>query len=538
MRSKKDFVLVFASLAAAAVVIGYLLGHDFSECTTLWDTLREAASWLANAKNSSDLKTSVTSQDVALLAPQIIAGAAVIVSLYKGLKAFKIDPAVLLSRAAESFKLRDAKLQTSFRTRFAEQFEEVTSALPYTMVIVIDDLDRCQPETILIIMEAVNFLVSSGKCFVLFGMATHRVEAALAVAFEKVASEMVGLDAQSLENAPQELKERVERQRRLSYARDYLEKIINLGVVVPRRNDIPPNLLVESTIVQTPNYFAAALGEMLQFWPLWLAMATIAFGFMLGIEYTIPKSPPSSATIQKAPAQVPPPMTPVTDEGSTVKTAPVTSNRYVPTIQENNRLIVDKWVVSITIAFVIAIVAGLVLYRLRSASYEVHDSRKFHDALRIWMPAVQSRRGTPRAIKRFGNRLRYLAMLQQDNKADETGYDELRRWLKSHINLSKRQVRAGGRDFLGGNGIVDKPIRETVLVALATLHEVYGPEWRSRLHPIGSDNVDGAVNNAIKNYTATTNTNWPPGDHDLNAFEQLLNGVRFLGQLSSDVTGS
>jgi photosystem II stability/assembly factor-like uncharacterized protein len=34
MRSKKDFVLVFASLAAAAVVIGYLLGHDFSEWTT------------------------------------------------------------------------------------------------------------------------------------------------------------------------------------------------------------------------------------------------------------------------------------------------------------------------------------------------------------------------------------------------------------------------------------------------------------------------------------------------------------------------
>ncbi|GJH22801.1 hypothetical protein CBA19CS22_39685 [Caballeronia novacaledonica] len=53
------------------------------------------------------------------------------------------------------------------------------------------------------------------------------------------------------------------------------------------------------------------------------------------------------------------------------------------------------------------------LFRLRSNLYRIKDSQAFRDALRIWMPLVQQHRKTPWAIKRFGNRIRYLAMLQQ-----------------------------------------------------------------------------------------------------------------------------
>lgn len=99
-------------------------------------------------------------KDLGWVSAQIVGSAAALYSLYRGLTAFKIDPAVLLASTAENFKLKTASAQTSFRSRFATEFEEVTRALPYTMVIVIDDLDRCQPATVLTIMEAVNFLVS------------------------------------------------------------------------------------------------------------------------------------------------------------------------------------------------------------------------------------------------------------------------------------------------------------------------------------------------------------------------------------------
>jgi len=100
---------------------------------------------------------------------------------------------VLLSAAAEKFRLKDASALTNFGARFAEQFQEVTEVLPQRMVIVIDDLDRCRPEAILDVMEAVNFLVSSGSCFVIFGMATERVQAALALSFDKIAAETADL---------------------------------------------------------------------------------------------------------------------------------------------------------------------------------------------------------------------------------------------------------------------------------------------------------------------------------------------------------
>lgn len=119
-----------------------------------------------------------------------------LVTLRKALTAFGADTAVLLTSTTEQFRLKDASVLTNFRARFAAQFDEVKQCLPYRVVIVIDELDRCRSESVLDVMEAVNFLVSSGKCFVIFGMATIRVLAALAMSFERIVAEMVDLAAQ------------------------------------------------------------------------------------------------------------------------------------------------------------------------------------------------------------------------------------------------------------------------------------------------------------------------------------------------------
>jgi hypothetical protein len=418
IRSKKNFVFVCAGLAVISILVGFLAGHDFAEWTRLWETLNKIGSSLSQAKNPSSIKSSFTPIDLGLLLPQLLAGAAALISLYKGLKAFKVDPAVLLSSTAENFKLKDASAQTSFRNKFAEQFEEVTDALPFTMTIVVDDLDRCQPTTVLTVMEAVNFLVSSGKCFVMFGMATERVQAALGLAFEKIAAELPDLDASIPPKASAAVKAMAERERRLKYARDYLDKLINLEVVVPSRSDMLPQLLVgqRKTDDKEP---VLRIGRALAFGPLFMASAVAVIGLFIGIAFTSPsgsdpvsqKASPST-TAAEITTQ---PTTQQTTQPSPIEQAPIkqqNAKRYVPTLQTNGVVVVDRWAIGLTLAFTFAAVAGFVLYRLRSASYRVIDSRQFIEALKIWTPIVEKRRGTPRAIRRFGNRLRYLAMLQ------------------------------------------------------------------------------------------------------------------------------
>jgi hypothetical protein len=51
--------------------------------------------------------------------------------------------------------------------------------------------------------------------------------------------------------------------------------------------------------------------------------------------------------------------------------------------------------------------------RLR-ADETARDSREFRKALAMWLPILAADQGTPRAVKRFVNRVRYLAMLQRE----------------------------------------------------------------------------------------------------------------------------
>ena len=76
------------------------------------------------------------------------------------------NPSSLLVSGSGSGSLKNLDAQTTFRQRFAADFRNLTEVLKKRrIVIIIDDLDRCRPEKIREVMEAVNFLVSSGKCF-------------------------------------------------------------------------------------------------------------------------------------------------------------------------------------------------------------------------------------------------------------------------------------------------------------------------------------------------------------------------------------
>ena len=124
----------------------------------------------------------------------------------------------------------------SFRYLFAREFSDVCDAFGHRhLVIVIDDLDRCKPAQCVEILEALNFLTSNGKCFVLLGVSEQQMQAAvglifgdLAVEIEKGRQAIDGRDSRG-----ETLSSELGRRARSLYAREYLDKVVDMYVSVP-----------------------------------------------------------------------------------------------------------------------------------------------------------------------------------------------------------------------------------------------------------------------------------------------------------------
>lgn len=528
VRSRKHFLLAFITMVAVTTVLAFLMTHDMDAWNKLWANVTEQLSWLDAAATGKAVRLSTT--DLGKLSAQSLGGITALVALRKALTAFGADPAVLLSATAEQFRLKDASALTHFRARFAAQFSEVTRSLPYRMVIVIDDLDRCRPEAVLEVMEAVNFLVSSGSCFVIFGMATSRVQAALAWSFDKIASEMVELAASPGEITVGE-KERLERERRRTYARDYMEKLVNLEIAVPACDDVEPHLLLQAPADGAgPRH--RSLRALVSLWPLALCASAIALGWHLGVRWKV-VDPPQEALSQagvyaSATAILAPAASAVASRAAAPAASTVAPTYGVPTVHPGD----DQSIRGYAFALPIALLAGWAVVfawvRLRSHVHQVKDSQAFRQALRTWMPLVQQHRKTPRALKRFGNRIRYLAMLQQAENLDESQLDALSAMMAGWWRGWPRSVRA----------LADPPkaaspaygvssIDEEVLVALAALNEVCGPQWRRCVEGHIPEGAEQSVRQAILRHRGLYGASpWPPAAEAMDAFERSLQGVR------------
>ena len=120
-----------------------------------------------------------------------------------------------------AFKLTRFRDQLGFRHEFGMAFGQVCEAFGNRrLVIVVDDLDRCRPEQVVTILEAVNFLTSSGECVVLLGMDESRVKQAVSLYSSEVAVAATSSDGNG-------------KDARQRYAERYLEKLIGLRIPVP-----------------------------------------------------------------------------------------------------------------------------------------------------------------------------------------------------------------------------------------------------------------------------------------------------------------
>ncbi|MFZ6653885.1 YCF48-related protein [Undibacterium sp. TJN19] len=494
----------------------------------------------AYLKNMSQPSVPVATPLTAFLAA-VTALCTALYTLAKGTSIFGVNPATLLASVGDSMSLKTATAQNDFRDQFARQFRELTLALPYRLVIVIDDLDRCRPEAILEVMEAVNYLTSSGDCFVIFGMAKERVQAALGLAFKDIAAEMLAMDESSHTEETSATKDDATLIKRRAYAADYLQKLVNIEIKVPGTRDKAVHRLLVSNEAAPARRSKEFFRLLTHTWPLFAAALAVLLGLYVAessfLKNFSAEPPPAIVKTENA---APVKMTVAVSASSPAANAP--SAKAKPEInydkpmypgEGESPLGILAW---LGLALVpVLFVAVIVFTRLlRKNILETRDSEHFRDALEIWTSVIASKRSTPRAIKRFGNRLRYLAMLQQGEARDETLFDVFRdnlfALLRSEESPSKLVPAT------------ENALSEYQLIAIGAIYEVYGEKWKDKLsgeHDLkmgyaGAPATEKSLaeknmEDAVKMHQNKFDIYWPPSAEEIQVFERLIAGVRLAG---------
>jgi hypothetical protein len=406
-------------------------------------------------------------------------------TLWRWLRAFGISPGNLLAQESQAARPRDLDAQTSFLDRFAGEYRDITAALGVRpLILFIDDLDRCQPEHVVEVLEAVNFLVSSGDCFVVLGMARDRIEPCVSLRFKEVADELTE------RNGPADDAER--RQRRDQYARDYLDKLINVEVPVPRLTAEVAGRLFPSEDSAVPvrlrlRHDRPRVLRLIQGTGTLLLLATaIGLGIFTGNRLPDSGHPAGSATV---PAAAPEP------EGAAPGAPFTPRDAREPKILPGRSRIETIWVIA-PLAL-LGIATGLLWHVLTSRRERlvVKDTAPFVRALEIWRPVVFRALKTPRGLKRFLNRVRYLAM--RARSGDELLVSRWDRWFRPPMPAPRERphipepvvvalaaihaLDAGGLPQVGVKAAphTDPEVQELVEAA-ARLHErVFGDGWET-----------------------------------------------------------
>lgn len=464
-------------------------------------------------------------------------------AIWRAVRSFGANPARLMATSAGSTRVRDLEAQSGFRLRFAQEFKEVAKALnPYTMVILIDDLDRCRPKNVLDVLEAVNFLASSGDCFIVLGMARERVMRCIGLGFKGVAEELVDDNVAEAESLSDD--ERA-RRRRAEFARQYLEKLINIEVPIPTPSaDQSQKLLTQTR--QRPQdesgsrvfRFSRTAARIAL--PSAAVLAVAAAGFFYGGGAGQAREESSTSRSKLATGRTgarqdtmealrEPGEGRTLDEKSGRESAGVDDSfvgELVPAKTGQRPRILGVWV------FVLIIPFGLWGLSIRT-NVIVRDSPVFKEALRIWHGTVVFRNNTPRAVKRFRNRVRYYAMLQRTTQQLGPLGKRLFSRLTFRRELLETDEQAIPEDILVALTAIDhldgKWIREDRNWATALLDRADAPFEIGASRQARADQEfkeRGVLQAAIKDHLAYSAGHWPPDDTHREKFLKLTEGVR------------
>jgi photosystem II stability/assembly factor-like uncharacterized protein len=354
--------------------------------------------------------------------------------LFKGLlaplgdlfKSFGVD-ATSLGTSFKQLKPSSISSSPAARYRFAKDFGEVCRAYGIRqMVVFVDDIDRCDPAVVPEVLELVNFLMSSGGCYVVLGAEKKWVQAAVANAYKDIAATIALHDGGTVDAAHKE------------FAHRYLEKLVNLEVPVTASGDnVVKDMLktLRDPEPQAKRWSTASLRRLVSYAPLLLAFALIigaaGAGRMVGHMRLDPApSPPAIAAA---------PMPPIAADSAPVRPCPPDSKEckdqplpMLPMVGSTPYVggAAGDWNFSLVAAGVAALLMALlgVLSSMRVPKFVRSDSVNFLSALVIWTDWLSERHKTPRSFKRFVNKVRFLAMLERGASAQPARWRSRWRW--------------------------------------------------------------------------------------------------------------
>ncbi|MFA3791482.1 P-loop NTPase fold protein [Aliiglaciecola sp. SL4] len=298
----------------------------------------------------------------------------------------------------------DLRANVGLREKFAKEFNLLCNALgDSTLTIFIDDLDRCKEQRIMDVMETINYLVSSGDCYIIVGMERAPIENAICSYYQGTHDE---LDNDALK----------------TMAKRYLEKIINIEIPVPIANSEQfDGLLAEQTKVST-----SILPWVKPLLLLMIFILSLVLGSYLAnvLNSEMSGSPQSESPVFKdayenlsTDTETQGSNTPASGsaEQDRQQTQPKASKILNYAVFESNQYYIQVLMPVIILAF-IALLIRVERFRQRKRIVE-NDSDEFLKTVSIWVKALGLSHRTPRNIKRYVNRARYLAMRNYESGA-------------------------------------------------------------------------------------------------------------------------
>ncbi|WP_309892155.1 P-loop NTPase fold protein [Archangium sp.] len=456
-------------------------------------------------------------------------------TVLKSLKSFGVDPARLLASVGGSVRLEDSRERVGFQARFAEDFQDVTEALgPRRMVLLIDDLDRCAPQNVVKMLEAINFLVSSGKCFVVMAISRRVIEEYVSQQLGEAADNLSPLVVPVLEGQPAPAEEQARQARRIAFARQYLEKLVNVELPVPQLTQEHAARLTEEHAREaylpddTRRRTFQRVGAVL--------FGTLAFGLAAwlgwGLRVPVPKARDQASAQVSAPA----PQEASTPGETKVAEGPAPTEQQASSaprewsIEDGEAPASRPWSALLWAGVVLALwlARGHALF---PRNVVVRDSQPFIDALHIWRPVIMLHHRTPRSIKRFLNRVRFYAMCQRALAAPG-GHRKGAHPAAGVIPAFVGWLRAMPVPQSQLPACVEE--KEYLLVALAALHDV-APEaigepgfyraLREKDSAFWAQPIPSEVYEAWQVHALKFNELVPPKEH-LHAFQRLSGSVK------------
>lgn len=551
-------VLVIAVIAVWLVMRAQFAGYSFE------DTLDSILGWF-DGETSSKPESEADPAAAAIvnwIRANIGVGAfgSILAGLFTQMARLRLSPARLMATLSDKARIGQFANQLSFRYRFACEFDDLCGALRYGsnpgLVIMIDDLDRCRSESVLEVLEAVNFLVTAGRCFIFLGIDEEKVVSSVAQGFKDSILDLPDIvskdeNAGGKGNAGKELKP--DAHKLAEFANHYLEKLINMSVPVPqatmaasatlsgaRKQDAgaanPWPERIRRVIRNAPDVCGPAL-----------MIAALSLMIFLGTPASAPKietGPDAPRTTQSQPTR---------GTSGTQTGAPAAgSNASEPDGGKPREVSVgdlqSNALVRLSVFFAtLALLAGLFLLRRSStkASGQVVDSAHFASALSIWHPVIFATNPTPRGVKRHHNRLRFHAMRVRPREDKDDWID--------HMFKAKTEAPAGGvsTDGIGGQmseekivalvalealdpGLLDLPGDEIRKAFVTKARAVWDsgddlfevPDALAASSGNGRDEEFPLPWEAIDRFAEAFVNEWPPTQDELERFRTLTRSVR------------